>query len=192
MVDTSQTLTLFRKQHPMISATKLRNLLGLGAALGIWQLTVSAGWVNEFMMPSPMDVVKAIGALAADGSLREHLSELAPVGMGYLIAAAIGLPIGFLCGMWKSASEVIRPVIEALRPIPPLAWVPIAILWFGLGDASAYFLVFLGCFSHVLRCVHSSALHGPKPHKCRPLLGGEPLDAAARCIRSRLFANSHA
>jgi NitT/TauT family transport system permease protein/sulfonate transport system permease protein len=131
----------------MISATKLRNLLGLGAALGIWQLTVSAGWVNEFMMPSPMDVVKAIGALAADGSLREHLSEsLLRVGMGYLIAAAIGLPIGFLCGMWKSASEVIRPVIEALRPIPPLAWVPIAILWFGLGDASAYFLVFLGCF----------------------------------------------
>lgn len=138
--------SLFRKQHPMISATKLRNLLGLGAALGIWQLTVSAGWVSRFMMPSPMDVVKAIGALAADGSLREHLSEsLLRVGMGYLIAAAIGLPIGF-CAACGSLPLVIRPVIEALRPIPPLAWVPIAILWFSLGDASAYFLVFLGCF----------------------------------------------
>lgn len=131
----------------MISDKKLRNLLGLGLAVGIWQLTASAGWVNEFMMPSPIDTIAALWALAADGSLWEHLLEsLRRVGTGYLIAACIGLPIGFLCGAWRSAAEIIRPVIEAFRPIPPLAWVPIAILWFGLGDASAYFLVFLGCF----------------------------------------------
>jgi NitT/TauT family transport system permease protein/sulfonate transport system permease protein len=111
----------------MISATKLRNLLGLGAALGIWQLTVSAGWVNEFMMPSPMDVVKAIGALAADGSLREHLSELAPCGHGVSHCRGHWLAYWLFVRHVKSASEVIRPVIEALRPIPPLAWVPIAI-----------------------------------------------------------------
>tara|TARA_R110002049_G_scaffold98534_2_gene239862 strand:- start:939 stop:1700 length:762 start_codon:yes stop_codon:yes gene_type:complete len=131
----------------MISSIKARNIAGLGMAIGLWQLMISGGFINEFMLPSPGATLQALWTLAADGSLWEHLSEsLKRVGMGYLIAACIGLPIGFLCGVWRPASDLIRPVIEALRPIPPLAWVPIAILWFGLGDASAYFLVFLGCF----------------------------------------------
>ena len=129
-----------------MSSKRVRNVLGLGAAVGLWQLVATGGFVNEFMLPSPGDALHALWALAADGSLWEHLFEsLKRVGMGYVIAACVGLPIGFLCGVWAPASDLIRPVIEALRPVPPLAWVPIAILWFGLGDASAYFLVFLGC-----------------------------------------------
>ena len=130
----------------MISKTKVRNVIGLAAAVGLWQLMAKGGFVNDFMLPSPAEAVQALIELASDGSLWEHLIEsLKRVGMGYLIAACVGLPLGCVCGVWKPAADLVRPVIEALRPIPPLAWVPIAILWFGLGDASAYFLVFLGC-----------------------------------------------
>lgn len=122
------------------------NVLGLASVLGLWQALSSLGIINSFMLPSPVAVVSALMAMAQDGTLFVHVAaSLKRVIAGYLIAAAIGLPLGFLCGWSRTAAELIRPVIEALRPVPPLAWVPISILWFGLGDMSAYFLVFLGC-----------------------------------------------
>lgn len=123
-----------------------RNAIGLIAFVGIWQLLCSTGVINAFLLPSPYDVVLAIYAMTLDGTLWTNLSaSLIRVGVGYLSAAVVGLTLGFLCGWSKVLSDILRPVVEALRPIPPLAWVPIAILWFGLGDSAAYFLVFLGC-----------------------------------------------
>ncbi|MDR0577801.1 MAG: ABC transporter permease [Candidatus Accumulibacter sp.] len=123
-----------------------RNILGICLCLGFWQLLSSSGLVDAFMLPSPWNVCQALAAMASDGSLWENLvASLKRVAAGYLLACAAGLSLGLICGWWRRVSDLIRPVIEALRPIPPLAWVPISILWFGLGDASAYFLVFLGC-----------------------------------------------
>jgi NitT/TauT family transport system permease protein/sulfonate transport system permease protein len=128
------------------SQTSLRNAIGICAFLGFWQSLSAFDIVDAFMLPSPWNVVQALWNMALDGSLWENLeASLERVATGYLVACAVGLTLGLICGWWRTISDLIRPVIEALRPIPPLAWVPIAILWFGLGDASAYFLVFLGC-----------------------------------------------
>jgi NitT/TauT family transport system permease protein/sulfonate transport system permease protein len=124
-----------------------RNILGLVIFFGAWQLLTMLGAVNAFVLPPPGNVISALVSMSNDGSLWIHLgASLKRVAVGYALACVIGLSLGFLCGWWKAAAELLRPVIEILRPIPPLAWVPMAILWFGLGDMSAYFLVFLGCF----------------------------------------------
>jgi NitT/TauT family transport system permease protein/sulfonate transport system permease protein len=122
------------------------NIIGLGAFLGLWQVLTMLGMINSFLLPSPASVVVSLYEMAMDGSLWANLSaSLLRVVVGYLMAAVVGLSLGFICGWSKTMAELVRPIVEALRPIPPLAWVPIAILWFGLGDMSAYFLVFLGC-----------------------------------------------
>ncbi len=122
------------------------NLIGLGLFFGLWQGLASAGIINAFLLPSPVDVVAALWEMSNDGSLWVNLAaSLKRVCVGYLMACVVGLTLGFICGSSQVMAEIVRPIVEALRPVPPLAWVPIAILWFGLGDLSAYFLVFLGC-----------------------------------------------
>jgi len=122
------------------------NIIGIGGFIGLWQGLAMAGLVNSFLLPSPAAVLVALWEMAVDGSLWVNLAaSLKRVVVGYLMACVVGLSLGFLCGSSKTLAELVRPIVEALRPIPPLAWVPIAILWFGLGDMSAYFLVFLGC-----------------------------------------------
>jgi NitT/TauT family transport system permease protein/sulfonate transport system permease protein len=129
-----------------ISNTRLRNLVGIGFFLGLWQALSFFDLVDAFMLPSPWQVAQALWGMGVDGSLWENLlASLKRVAAGYLLACAVGLTLGLICGWWRAVSDMVRPIVEALRPIPPLAWVPVSILWFGLGDASAYFLVFLGC-----------------------------------------------
>jgi NitT/TauT family transport system permease protein/sulfonate transport system permease protein len=123
----------------------VRAALGLLAFFAVWQIVTGFGFVDGFLLPSPVGVAEALWQLSLDGSLWVHLAaSLQRVAVGFLLACVVGLILGMICGWWRTASDYVRPVIEALRPIPPLAWIPITILWFGLGDASSYFLVFLG------------------------------------------------
>ncbi|TDR93530.1 ABC transporter permease [Enterovirga rhinocerotis] len=134
--------------RPLVRLPKTRGFrafVGLGVFFLVWQLLTTTGIVDGFMLPSPIAVAEALWQMAIDGSLWVHLgASLQRVAIGYLIACVVGIALGLLCGWWRTVSDYVRPVIEALRPIPPLAWIPITILWFGLGDAASYFLVFLG------------------------------------------------
>jgi NitT/TauT family transport system permease protein/sulfonate transport system permease protein len=168
-----------KKRRPETTSATLKKVpdftnhgIGIFAFFGIWQALCSLGAVDPFMLPAPFDVIKALWGMALDGSLWVNLLDsLKRVGMGYFFAALVGLPLGILCGWSKKVSDIIRPVIEALRPIPPLAWIPIAILWFGLGDASGYFLVFLGCIFPMFFGAYT-AIRGLEPN----------LINAARCL----------
>ncbi|AVT78182.1 ABC transporter permease [Rhodopseudomonas palustris] len=123
----------------------MRAAVGLTAFFAIWQAITQLNLVDGFLLPSPVAIAEALWQLALDGSLWVHLgASLQRVAVGFLLACVVGLALGLLCGWWRTVSDYVRPVIEALRPIPPLAWIPITILWFGLGDAASYFLVFLG------------------------------------------------
>lgn len=123
----------------------VRAALGLSAFFAVWQLVTGMGFVDGFLLPSPVAVAGALWDLALDGSLWIHLgASLQRVAIGFLLACIVGLAFGLVCGWSRTVSDYVRPVVEALRPIPPLAWIPITILWFGLGDAASYFLVFLG------------------------------------------------
>jgi NitT/TauT family transport system permease protein len=98
-------------------------------------------------MPSPWQVVVALGQLAADGRLvRFTVATLFRVSWGLLAAVAIAVPFGLWLGWSHRAERALGPALQLLRPISSLAWTPLAILWCGVGDLSAIFIIFMACF----------------------------------------------
>ena len=122
-----------------------RKVSGFALVLGVWQILASTEVINPVLLPAPSSLLTAAYELIQEGSLQVHvLASLKRVVNGFLLAALCGIVLGVMLGWSKIISDFIRPVIESLRPIPPIAWTPIAILWFGVGDAPSYFLVFIG------------------------------------------------
>jgi NitT/TauT family transport system permease protein len=123
----------------------LRGAIGFTVVLAVWQLLASVGWINAVLLPAPLRLVETFGDLLASGSLlRDVAASIERVLVGFLLAALVGLTLGVILGWFRPLSDFVKPVVEALRPIPPIAWTPIAILWFGIGNAPSYFLVFIG------------------------------------------------
>ncbi len=123
----------------------LRGVCGIAIFLGIWQAASSAGLTNTFLLPSPAMLVSAFWEQLTSGALvNDLLASLRRVLIGFLLSAFVGIVLGVVLGWSHALSEFAKPLVEALRPIPPIAWTPLAILWFGIGDAPGYFLVFIG------------------------------------------------
>jgi NitT/TauT family transport system permease protein/sulfonate transport system permease protein len=123
----------------------LRGSIGIAVFIGLWQAASSAGLTNPFLLPSPAMLASAFWDSLTSGSLIEDTAaSLQRVMIGFLMASAAGIVLGVALGWSNTLSEFIKPLVEGLRPIPPIAWTPIAILWFGIGDAPGYFLVFIG------------------------------------------------
>lgn len=126
-------------------APRLGHLLALLASLLAWQLL--AWGFDSPALPGPMLVARAgVEQLSGGALLKDIGASLGRVAVGYLIAALAGVGLGTLTGVAGRIGEPVRAVLELLRPIPPIAWVPLAILWFGLGDRAAWFIVFVGAF----------------------------------------------
>jgi NitT/TauT family transport system permease protein len=123
----------------------LRRLLPLtGIALFVlaWQAAVLAS--PHTLVPTPGQAALAILELAQKGLLLRYIvASLFRVTWGYLLALLVAVPAGVLLGLWRRGELAVNPILQLLRPISPLAWIPIAILWFGVGDVSAMFLIFL-------------------------------------------------
>lgn len=124
--------------------------------LVLWQALAFAGLLPEHKIPSPLQIVAAVQELFISGlphgnTLVMHcLYSLLRVGCGFFLAVCTAIPLGIVTGWSKFLRDMLSPVIETIRPIPPLAWIPIAILWFGIGLQSAAFIIFLGCFFPIL------------------------------------------
>ncbi len=103
------------------------------------------------LVPRPAAVAAAIGELASKGLLLKYVvASLFRVTWGYLLGVAVAIPLGILLGLSKRGEAAFNPLIQLLRPISPLAWIPIAILWFGVGDLSAIFLILIASFLPML------------------------------------------
>jgi ABC-type nitrate/sulfonate/bicarbonate transport system permease component len=128
----------------------------LAAVLVSWEIISSLvipRWDPSFalLFPTPSHVVRTMGRLMASGDLFIHIgSSLRRVCIGYLIAALMAIPLGMTIGWWKRLEILVDPLVNALRPIPPLAWIPISILWFGIGDAQNAFIIWLCAFFPIL------------------------------------------
>ena len=115
------------------------------AALTAWQLSVR--WTGTTVLPSPVDVLRGLAELVERRLLWSYIGDsLRRVGVGYGLAVVCGIPAGLALGWYPLASAAVNPVIQMLRPISPLAWIPLAIVWFGTGDLAAIFLIFLASF----------------------------------------------
>jgi NitT/TauT family transport system permease protein len=96
------------------------------------------------IFPTPGQVMLGTLQLIQDGSLWRHIgASLVRVGTGFALATALAVPLGLWMGWVRPAFDTFNPVFQMLRPISPIAWIPIAILWFGVGDASPIFLIFI-------------------------------------------------
>lgn len=109
----------------------------------IWQIIATMSC--DTIIPSPLEVVAAAVSMIANGSIfMDIMASLKRVIVGFSAAALFGISFAIIAGYYREAGSYFRPLIEIIRPIPPIAWIPIAILLFGLGDCSAYFIVFMG------------------------------------------------
>src|ERR1700730_13844817 len=114
-------------------------ICGLIAA---WWGAVSA--THSVIFPTPWAVVTGTAELLEDGTLWRHISaSLLRVGAGFGLAVCVAVPMGLWMGWVAGAYRTFNPIFQILRPISPIAWIPIAILWFGVGDASPIYLIFI-------------------------------------------------
>jgi NitT/TauT family transport system permease protein len=134
------------------------------AFLAVWQLLSMTGILPSNRLPSPFEIILALKELLMFGLpqgkvLFYHcLFSLVRVLGGFLAASAVAIPIGIVLGRSKRLHEMVIPIIEIIRPIPPLAWIPLSILWFGIGFKSAVFIIFLGCFFPIVLSTISGVL----------------------------------
>jgi NitT/TauT family transport system permease protein/taurine transport system permease protein len=131
--------------------------VGVGAAtfaalLALWYVaTVATQLLPPVYFPTPAEVLQALRQIVvqgyADGRLHEHfLHSCWLVLLGFVAAVSIGVPLGMLMGWSRRAEAFVDPVFLLLRPIPPLAWIPLAIVWLGLGDAAKVLVIWFAAF----------------------------------------------
>ena len=114
-------------------------------------MTVLALDIPPSKLPSLFVVFCALFDLTSSGLLLHHIvASLFRVSWGYFLAVGAAIPLGLVLGLWPAGMSYLNPVIQFLRPISPLAWIPIALLWLGIGDKPAIFLIFLSTFLPML------------------------------------------
>jgi len=119
--------------------------VSLFIAVMIWEFLALAVVQNKYILPSFTDVVAAFFVILESGHLYLDLrTSLIHFSLGISFSLLIGIPVGVCMGWFPRANLLFDPIVEILRPIPPLAWIPFAIVWFGLTNFSAGFVVFIG------------------------------------------------
>jgi NitT/TauT family transport system permease protein len=120
----------------------LPSIIVIAVLVAVWWVVVVV--TDSVIFPTPKAVVLGTLELAADGTLWEHIgASLMRVGIGFGIAVLFAIPLGLWMGRVHGAFVTLNPVFQILRPISPIAWIPLAILWFGVGNASPIYLIFI-------------------------------------------------
>lgn len=134
---------------------RLAAWLSLPLFFVVWQLVSMSGWVNASLFPPPTAVLKALWTWLTEGPLLRDLGmSVSRIVIGFMAGALVGIATGVLTGSTPLAAGLLAPVFQLLRPIPPIAFVPLVILWFGLSEWGKWFLVFWGVFFTVWVSTH--------------------------------------
>ena len=117
----------------------------------IWQLVVTLTDAHVALLPPPLLTAESFWELIVSGELFVHIgASLGRVVSAWLLSAVIAIPLGLAMGHWTRFEKVVDPVVELFRPISPLAWIPLAILWFGIGETGKIFIIFIATFFPIL------------------------------------------
>ncbi|MES2116210.1 MAG: ABC transporter permease, partial [Pseudomonadota bacterium] len=132
--------------------------------IALWQAAATLGWVNPQVLPSPWAVVRKwfeyllplqpydaaagswLGWAFSGELIGDAMGSLYRVIVGFVVGAGLALPLGLAMGAQPRVYAWLNPLVQLLRPIPPIAYIPLSILWFGLGNPPAVFLIALGAF----------------------------------------------
>lgn len=147
------------------------------ALLAAWALAAETGLANPYLLPAPQKVAAAAWDLFARGDLWGHVAaSLERVGLGFALTVAMALPLALLTGLLPTVHGLLRLLLEALRVTPPLALVPLLILWLGIGEASKLAIVILASFFPV----YMNTLSGVREADHRLMELARTLDLTAR------------
>ncbi len=117
-------------------------LVSVGLALLAWTAASVTGLANPDFVPSPLTIAHAAIELHGDGVLLSDLSvSFKRAAVGFVLGASLGVVLGLLTARLRSVGYVLHPILNILRPIPAIALAPVAIVWFGIGESSKYFLI---------------------------------------------------
>jgi taurine transport system permease protein len=134
--------------------TMVLSLATIGVLLFIWWLITTMGWIKPLFVPSPQSIVAKFISVWQEGFTGSPLWVHILISAGrvfgaFLLACVIGIPLGLAMGMSPLIRGIFDPPIEFYRPIPPLAYLPLMIIWFGIGETSKVLLIFLSVFAPV-------------------------------------------
>jgi taurine transport system permease protein len=139
---------------PRSLSTRWISALTLASLLALWWLVTAAGWIEPLFLPSPGDILSKAWALLTQGymdaSLWQHLgASLGRIGLALGAAVLTAIPVGIAIGYNRIARGILDPLIEFYRPIPPLAYLPLIVIWCGIGELSKVLLIFLAIFAPI-------------------------------------------
>lgn len=157
-----------------------------GLAIAWWAAT-GLGFVAPIFLPSPGSVLTKLWALAADGTLWSDLgASLYRIGVGFLIASVLAIPIGVLIGNFAKWEAAIEPLVDFIRYMPVVAFVPLSILWAGTGDVQKFLIIFIGTFFQQVLMIMDNVKRVP-----REFIGlGRTLDLSDGKILTRIVVPS--
>jgi NitT/TauT family transport system permease protein len=137
-------------------------LLSVVFIIAAWELVYLAKVKPATLLPSPRDVAAEIGTLASNGTLwRDLWGSTHRAIIGFVIALAIGTPLGVLLGRVRLLRRMFQPIISGLQSLPSVAWVPAAVIWFGLSPSTIYFVVLMGAIPSITNGTITGLDHVP-------------------------------
>lgn len=147
-----------------------RSLVAIGASvtsfavlLGTWWLVTSAGWADPLFLPGPAAVFNKLSELSSGGELWDDLGiSVYRVGVGFILATVVALPLGILMGRYRLWAAVFEPLIDFIRYMPVVAFVPLTILWVGTDDRQKFLIIFIGTFFQQVLLFTDNVRRAPK------------------------------
>jgi NitT/TauT family transport system permease protein len=184
---------------PASRLPRRRRSLGLivpVALVALWALAGAAGWISPRLLPPPSAVAEAgweflagdggatlPGVVPFEGAGGRHIAASVSRWLSaFALAVGVGVPLGLALGLSRLAADLLDPLVQGLRSIPITAWLPIALVWFGLGEGAARYLVFIGAVFPIVIATADSAARVPRPLVDAALMLGTPAQALARRV----------
>ncbi len=152
-------MNLKKKREPFSFVDTLLPVIVVLAFILIWQLAVSAGWIASNQLASPYTVVvtfldKLTNTSPDGATLQINILQSLKISLaGFGLGVVTGLPVGLLMGWYQPFRSLVKPIFELVRPVPAIAWIPLTIMWIGVGDTAKILIVWLSAF---IPCVLNS------------------------------------
>jgi len=129
----------------------LLNVLGVFVFVGLWAAATELGWVSPIFLPSPVAVAQEGQKLLSTGDLWIAVwASSKRVFLGFAAAGLVAVPLGILMGVWWPAKALLDPFVSLLRPLPSITWIPLTMLWLGIGESQKIMIVFMGSWIYIL------------------------------------------
>jgi len=129
----------------------LISILSVVAAVALWYVSTERGWVSSIFLPKPSRVLsEAMSNLASGQLLKDIWMSSQRVFLGFALAAVVAIPLGIVMAVWAPAKAIMDPFVSLLRPLPSITWIPLTMLWLGIGESQKIAIVFMGSWIYIL------------------------------------------